>query len=277
MGHGGYDVTASVARSTVYASMDMGEIFQRDAIDNAMNPFNVKVRESRDSDEHQNSFPIVIALDETGSMGSIPTYLVKKGFLHIMSQIIDGGEKDPQVLFLGIGDHTTDRAPLQVGQFESNDELLDRWLTNVYLEGKGGGNEGESYALAWYFAGFRTSTDSFEKRGRKGLLFTIGDEPTLDVPASALKRICGDGEYENYTAKELLEKARETYHVYHIHVRAGSNGTSKIVMDGWKKLMGESLLIVDGAEDVAKAIADTTLKHKQSTSSEIGKTDEEIL
>jgi hypothetical protein len=277
MGHGTYSVTNSVARSATYDSMDLNDIFTRDTIDNAMNPHGVLVRESRDSVDHPNSFPVIIALDETGSMGKIPEYLVKKGFVHIMSQIIDGGELDPQVLFLGIGDHVFDRAPLQVGQFESNDELLDRWLTNVFLEGRGGGNEGESYSLAWHFGGFKTSTDSFEKRGRKGLLFTIGDEPTLDVSAYDLTKIYGPGQYQAFTAAQLLEKARETYNVYHIHVRAGSNGRSQRVMDGWKNLIGENLIIVEGAEDVAQAIADTVLKHKQGTSVAESTTNEEVL
>ena len=61
-----------------------------------------------------------------------------------------------------------DSAPLQVGQFESSDELLDKWLTNIYFEAGGGGNGGESYALAWYFAALKTATDSMEKSvGRK--------------------------------------------------------------------------------------------------------------
>ena len=85
-------------------------------------------------------------------MGHVPHALVQDGLPHIMETILKKGVEDPQVLFLAIGDHTCDEAPLQVGQFESSDELLDRWLTDVYLEGHGGGNDGESYMLAWYFA-----------------------------------------------------------------------------------------------------------------------------
>jgi len=263
MGSGTYSVTNSVARSTKLVGKSNAEIFKSRSLNNAMSPYNVLVRESRDSAEHPNSFPIIIALDLTGSMGSIPNFLVKKGLPHIMDQVIQNGEKDPQVLFLGVGDHECDGAPLQVGQFESGDELLEKWLTTVFLEGGGGGNEGESYGLAHFFAGYRTKTDSFEKRGRKGLLFTIGDEPTLqDYPAETLKNLCGKGQYEEYTAVSLLKKARETYDVYHIHVNHRGNDDQTI--DGWKQLMGKNLLVVDRAEDVAKAIADTVLKHKAS-------------
>jgi hypothetical protein len=157
---------------------------------------------------------------------------------------------------------------------------LDRWLTNVFIEGKGGGNGGESYSLAWYFAGYRTSTDSFEKRGRKGLLFTVGDEPVHDLDLKAVENICGrnsDVIRNDLTAANLLKKARETYEVFHIHVREGTNGKTHSVMNAWKRLMGENLIIVDSAEDVPQAIADTVVKFKGTsvTSAEsVGSTDE---
>ena len=166
MGGGTYSSSARFmsGRSDFYASASPQEIFKQKTVNSAMNPFDVKIRESRDSKEHPNSLAIVLALDVTGSMGSIPHFLVKEGLPDIMESVIKTGIKDPQILFVGIGDHECDAAPLQVGQFESSDELLDHWLTKLYLEGGGGGNDGESYLLAWYFAGYRTAIDCFEKR-----------------------------------------------------------------------------------------------------------------
>jgi hypothetical protein len=226
-----------------------------------MNPNGIMLRESRDSDEHPNTVSIILALDVTGSMGSIPHFLVKEGLPHIMGNIIQRGIKDPQLLFLAVGDHECDNSPLQVGQFESSDELLDKWLTDVYLEGGGGGNAGESYLLAWYFAGFHTVLDCFEKRQQKGFLFTIGDEPTLsEIPADALKNIMGKGQYKNYPASVLLDKAREHYHVYHLHVKETSSGSQQSVMDGWKQLMGDKLIIVDRHAEIAKIIPEIVAK-----------------
>ena len=79
---------------------------------------------------------------------------------------------------MAIGDAECDRAPLQVTQFEADIRLADQ-LRELWIEGGGGGNRGESYHLPWAFAAMRTSTDCFERRGRKGYLFTIGDEPIL--------------------------------------------------------------------------------------------------
>jgi hypothetical protein len=236
------------------------EVFSQRQINNAMNPHGIVIRESRDSEEHPESLAIILGLDETGSMGSVPHYLVKDGLPHIMDRIIKGGIPHPQVLFLGIGDHECDSAPLQVGQFESSDELLDKWLTDIYLEGRGGGNAGESYLLAWYFAAQHTAIDCFEKRGKKGYCITIGDEPVLDrVPASFLKHMMGDGQFQDYTALELISKASEKYHVFHINVRETQSGNRNHVMDGWRQLLSDNFKIANRKEDVSKIIADIIL------------------
>ncbi len=254
-----------------YATKPVSEIFEARSVNNAMDPNGIDVRESCDSEEHPNSLAIVLALDVTGSMGSIPHHLIKEGLPHIMDGIIQKGIKDPQLLFLGIGDHECDTAPLQVGQFESSDELLDKWLTDIFLEGGGGGNDGESYMLAWYLAAKHTAIDCFTKRKQKGFLFTVGDEPVLpNLPARALKSIMGDGQHETVTSLELVDQASEKYHVYHLHIRQGTNGNRQSVMDGWKQLLGDRLIIVDHHTDVSTIISDIVTKHTDAASEPVG-------
>jgi hypothetical protein len=263
MGDGKYSSFARSIRAEDlgYKTKSTHEIFKQRSINNAMNPHGVAIRESRDSNEHPNSISIILGLDVTGSMGSIPHFLVKEGLPHIMGNIIQGGVADPQLLFLAVGDHEEDRSPLQVAQFESSDELLDKWLTDVWLEGGGGGNEGESYLLAWYFAAFHTSIDCYEKRKNKGFLFTIGDEPTLrNLPKNVIKDLMGEGQYSDYTSDFLLEKAREKYHVFHLHIKQTGAGSRQTTINEWKQLMGDGLIIVEDKNDVAAIIADTILK-----------------
>lgn len=246
--------------------MDTLSLFSNRKIEKKMSPINLTFRESRDSAEHPNSFPIIIGLDVTGSMGSVPHHLIAHTFPKIMGKIMQAGEKDPQVLFTAVGDHEVDSSPLQVGQFESSDELLDKWLRNVYLEGGGGGNAGESYHLAWYLAANHTKLDSFEKRGKKGILFTIGDEPTLKSLSSAdIRNITGNGDCKSKSAAELLEDAQKMYDVYHIHVTFTGAGRDKRTQDGWKQLMGDHVLFANTQDEIANLIADTVIKHKTST------------
>ena len=258
MGSGSYSTfNRSVrAESEGYHTRTIQETFSQRSMHVSMNPDDIQVRESRDSDEHPNSVPIIIALDVTGSMGMIPGHLVKDGLPNLVSSVIEGGVPDPQILFLGIGDHECDRAPLQVGQFESNDEALDGWLTNTYLEGGGGGNGAESYLLAWYFAGGRTEHDAKDKRGKKGYLFTIGDEPNLKrIPKNVLKDMFGNGQFSDVTDQEALSKAREKYHVYHIHTKETWSGSNESTIGEWQQMLGDNLIIVQSHTLIPEVIS----------------------
>lgn len=267
MGGGSYSYEDRSARATSmgYDTKSTREIFTERTVNVLMDPKNTELRESRDSAEHPESVSIVLGLDVTGSMGHIPHQLVKDGLPNIMSRIIQVGIADPQLLFLGIGDHECDRYPLQVGQFESSDELLDKWLTSIYLEGGGGGNDGESYLLAWYLAGLKTSIDCHEKRGQKGFLFTIGDEKTLrSLPGRSLLNVFGNGQYQDYTAAELLDKAREKYHVKHLHLRQGHNGNREDVVGDWQQLMGDDLVIVADKDEIQCVIPEIVAENMSS-------------
>jgi len=240
-----------------YATASVNEIFTQNnlrTIHESMEPKKALIRESRDSETHPNSVPIIIALDVTGSMGKIPHQLVKDGLPTLMSGIIQNGIPDPQVLFLAVGDVTCDHHPLQVGQFESGDEELDMWLTRTYLEGGGGGNDGESYSLAWHYAANHTVTDAWEKRKQKGFLFTIGDEPIhSSFTKKYLNEIFGDDYQGNTKNEDLLEAAQMIYNVYHIHVAETSAG--KRSLEFWKNLMGQHCISVESHTEIPKVIA----------------------
>jgi len=259
MGYTDYNFQARTVRATAknYKTAKVEDLFEQTRkreIHESMEPTKALLREARDSDAHPISVPIVLALDETGSMGRIPEYLVREGLPHMMSNIIERGVPDPQVLFLAVGDHKSDNHYLQVGQFESGDEELDTWLTRMYPEGNGGGNGGESYSLAWYYAANHTSIDSLEKRGKKGFLFTVGDEPCHPtIPASTIKEITGQNPERSFSDVELLEMAQEKYHVYHLHIMEGYGGTRSLPY--WKNLLGENCVEVNDYRDVHKMVA----------------------
>lgn len=147
MGSGSYNSQARSVRaySSGYYTQSASEIFSSKKLRSDMDPNGVTLRESRDSDEHPESVAIIIALDVTGSMGRIPHEFIKDGLPLMVDTLIRAGIAHPQIMFMAIGDHFTDRAPLQISQFESSDELLDKWLTKVWLEGSGGGNNGDGF------------------------------------------------------------------------------------------------------------------------------------
>lgn len=269
MGYSSYSMDSRATRSENLGFMkkSVNQIFTQNVERKAhadMLPSGVVLRESNDSVAHPNTIPIQFYLDVTGSMGHIPHEMIKTGLPTLMSRLIENGVADASLMFGAIGDHEADNFPLQVAQFESGDAELDMWLTRTYLEGGGGGNAGESYLLAWYFAAFHTKTDAFTKRSRKGFVFTVGDEPCLrNLPVSAVKNIMGNTSVGqgNYSMEELLAKAQETNHVYHIHLNHGGRS----VDSRWREVLGANLLEITDYTTISRVISDVILSHNVAT------------
>lgn len=283
MGSGVFSAEAYVAlrSSKNYDAKSRDQIFTARTIDPEMDPTKVTFRESRDSEEHPLSLPIIVGLDVTGSMGMIPENIVKESLPDLVGTIIAKGENDPQVLFLGIGDFVYDRAPLQIGQFESSAELLDRWLTKVYLEGGGGGNNVESYTLAWLVAARHTRTDAWEKRQTKGFCITIGDEPVnQDIPSDVIKRLTSVPEARSISSADLLKEVEERYHVFHIHVLHNDYAGQVERQAGWRELLGERFILLKDYHDLSRTIAQIVIDHRKKGSEQKsgpGKPIEEML
>lgn len=262
MGGGVYCYADASSRSISYATASTfdstyldREIFTKRSLDEKMD-VKGKIRESRDSEEHPNAFPIIIGLDVTGSMGTIPKKLITKGFPELMKKIMDEGVEHAQVCFIGYGDNECDQAPIQVGQFETSDELQEQWLKSIYLEGGGGANDGEATGLVWYVAARHTSIDSLTKHGKKGVLITIGDEPVLErIPKSDITNLFGNGQAD-VSINEILEETRKTWDVYHINVTDYS-GSRKRVKEQWKQLLGDNYVETQSGdgEDIPNLIA----------------------
>lgn len=270
MGGGSWsdDAYAHISYSRSTSSASSSSYFKSD-MDPRLDPKGVAYRESRDSADHPNSLAIMVGLDVTGSMSGVPKMLVggagSPGKLSaLMGTMLRHGVVDPQVMFCAVGDHISDRAPIQVGQFESETGLIDDNLTSLFLEGNGGGGGSESYLLAWYFASRHTSIDCFEKRSRKGFLFTIGDEMCHSaITPDYVQKWFGDGAQEEMTAKQLLSAAQRTYEVYHIHIT--HHGNDDRLVSHWRDLLGERFIMLDDPNAIPELIAATIATHGGAT------------
>lgn len=222
-----------------------------------LNPKGV-TRESRDSDAHPNSLPIGVLLDVTGSMRTLPTKIQAK-IPQLMGLLIRKGYvADPQVLFGAVGDYHADKAPLQVGQFESGLEMEDD-LGNMWLEGGGGGTEQESYQLGLYFFARHTVSDAWEKRGKKGYLFIIGDEaPYGQLTRNEAGAVFGDILQGDIKTADLVSEVSERYHVFFVIPAGASNTGAGWLKKTWSDLLGEQHVIdLNDAQNVAETIAAT--------------------
>ncbi len=242
------------------ASVD--DIYTHRSIAGELDPKGVKVRESCDSAENPMSTSIIVALDVTGSMGMVLDVMARDGLKTLAGEVYDRKPvTDPHIMFMGIGDaEAGDRAPLQVTQFEADIRIAEQ-LTKIYLERGGGGNHYESYALAWYFAAMHTRIDCFEKRKRKGILFTIGDEkPTPYLRAEDIERVFGyRPQFDRISARELLTMASRQYDVFHIIVEEGSyfRNAGAWVKDEWRKLLGQRAILLSDHRKMSEVIVST--------------------
>ena len=259
MGHGNYSHAAHAALVADRASRPAGEVFSQRGCHALMDPRGLKVRESRDSAEHPNSLPIVFALDVTGSMGDIPKMLAKRDLPNFMKLLGACHIADPQLMFMAIGDATSDHAPLQVGQFESTAELMDQWLTWSYLEGGGGGSGSESYELAFYVLAQHTDLDSMARRKKRGYLFMTGDElPYPAVSRHQIESLIGEKLDEDIPIEEVIAAAAESYHLFFLIPDLQRRGGCEA---RWRELLGDHVICMESPDDtcaVAAAIVGLT-------------------
>jgi hypothetical protein len=256
MGFGNYSQTAHEALLRGRASIPAEQVFRQTECHPLMNPKGVKLRESRDGADHPESQGIVFALDVSGSMGEIPKLLATQQLPNFMNVLTDCQIRDPQILFMAIGNATSDSAPLQVGQFESTAELMDQWLTWTYLEGHGGGL-GESYDLGLYFLAMHTEMDCMVKRNKRGYLFMTGDEP----PFPALSRhivegIIGDKLDEDISCEEIVAEAQKTYIPFFI---IPDRARARQCERRWRDLLGDHVLCLESPVDVCYVAAGAML------------------
>ncbi|RLK24307.1 hypothetical protein DER29_2210 [Micromonospora sp. M71_S20] len=248
-----YDAADRYRRKTGKSAFSYSDSGAR-TVHSALDPRDA-MRESRDSAEHPRSTPIAVLFDVTGSMRNVPRVLQTKlpQLLGLLQR--QGYASDPQIMFGAIGDATCDRVPLQVGQFES-DNRMDDDLGRIVLEGGGGGQMTESYELAMYFMARHTVTDSWEKRGRRGYLFIIGDELAYPkVKAREVARVIGDDMRQDVPLRQVVDELTRRWDTYYLLPAGSHNSGNAKVLDFWRDLLGQNAVVLDDLDAVCETIA----------------------
>lgn len=257
MGYGNYSQAAHDALIKSRANLPVQNVFKQQSTHPLMDPKGVKLRESRDSNEHPQSKGIVFALDVTGSMGEIPRSLAAHQLPVFMKLLEDCKVRDPQLLFMAVGDATSDYAPLQVGQFESTAELMDQWLTWCYLEGAGGGQGMESYELAMYFLATHTEMDCMVKRKERGYLFLTGDEnPYPVLSKNIVEAVVGDRLDGDVSVKEVVAELQKSFTPFFLIPDVNRAGRCERT---WRDLLGDNVLVLETGADVCYVSAGAIL------------------
>lgn len=202
--------------------------------------------------------PIIIVVDQTGSMGEWPKIMFSK-LPYLEHEAKEYLGDDAEFCFMAIGDaHNNEKYPLQVRPFAKGLDLKKR-LEELVIEGQGGGQHTETYELAALFAAERIEMP----KAIKPIIIFIGDEETYDVISKdhALD-LCGVKTEKPLPTAKVFEKLKEKMSVYFIQKSYGSGGSANVVSsddrnthDSWEKLVGnDHIAMLPSAERVVDVI-----------------------
>ncbi len=219
MGGGNYNVDVaerfreSTTEDTIFRSQGLSA---REKCDPSLN-IKGKIRECCDSLEHPNTTPIVVVMDFTSSRGDDAKVIFAKAPMFFGQMKMRNYVPDPEICWMGIGDATCDKAPLQVAQFESDNKLDDE-LAKMWLEGGGGGTGQESYELAAYAIVKKMKLDAVTKRNKKALVFFLVDEGFYPVISkSQVKKVFGDDLSADIPSEQIFAELNNMADVFVIY------------------------------------------------------------
>ena len=114
----------------------------------------------------------------------------------------------------------------------------------------------ETYELAMYFMARHTSADCYEKRGKKGYLFTIGDEkPYPFVQKKHVRKLIGDRLEADLPIETVISAVQQRYEHFHIIPTSTYHGKDPQIQARWQELLGERVLLLDDEAAVCETIA----------------------
>ena len=249
--------------STSRASLDsVQDYFGSKTIASELDPHDI-MRECVETEEHPNTIPVILALDVTGSMGSAATETASA--LNVIMQDIMSKVNDVEFCVMGIGDLAYDRCPIQISQFESDIRIAEH-LDKVFFEFGGGGNSYESYTAAWYMGARHTNLDCW-KRGKKGIIITMGDENLNPyLPKEALERATGDNLQDDVETNALYDEVKEKYDVYHIFVEHGRGYYKDSAEKSFTAVIPKENYRCCSVNAIAETIADIVTRKENITS-----------
>ena len=254
-------ITNSLGQVSLDTAYSVQDLYKARSLDPTLSPYKV-MRECRDSDEHPNTVPVIFGIDVTGSMGTA-TAKVAKEINVIMTQTLETTTDDVEFMVMGIGDLYCDNAPVQISQFESDIRIAEH-LDKVWFEAGGGGNGYESYTAAWYMGSRHCDCDCW-KRGKKGIIITIGDEPLNPyLNKYDINKHIGDNVEGDVETEALLKETLEKFDVYHLAINDKDSSYSwhaKGIKATWGKYFDEEHFKVVTLDNLAAVVNNIIKNH----------------
>ncbi len=192
------------------------------------------------------SFPLVIGVDVTGSMSTLPALIFEKlcilyneSLFFLPEELKDSFE----ISFGAIGDAYSDAHPLQITDFGKGFEL-DQNIKSLYPEGGGGGQARETYELFAYFYTTHCEIPNAIS-APKPMFFFIGDEGYYSkVNRSHIMKLIGDKPRTDQISKEVFAELKKKFDVYILRIKYGSEKEEAEINKMWVDVLGKERVIM---------------------------------
>lgn len=186
------------------------------------------------------SYPLVVAVDVTGSMSEWPKIVFEK--LPLLHKEADRYFPGTEISFCAVGDGHSDSYPLQVCEFGKG-PTLDDYIKSLYPEGNGGGQSCESYDLAAYFYLKHCEIP----KAKKPILIFTGDEGIYQLMNKDLvKKYIGDDLSEKVSAKEIFGQLCQKFDTYIIRKEytCGYGSEEDKIHKQWQEYLGSKEKVI---------------------------------
>jgi hypothetical protein len=107
-----------------------------------------------------------------------------------------------------------------------------------------------------YFMARHTSIDCYERRGKRGYLFLVGDEiPYPRIKRKEVERVIGDHLRQDIPTEEIVRELERRYDVYYILPRMTHHWENHEVQRRWAELLGQNVLRLEDPAGICEMIA----------------------
>ncbi len=202
-------------------------------------------------------FPLVVAVDVTGSMREYPGIIFEKLCIlynEILFFLPDELKENFEISFAAIGDAYSDQAPIQITDFGKSAEL-DMNLKSLYCEGGGGGQSRETYELLAYFYARKCNLKGSTGYPRPMFIF-VGDEGYYSkINKTHVEDLIGDKLKSDLISEDIFAELKDKFDVFMLRVEYGSDQEA-VIDKQWKDMLGNNRVIL---MDDPKRIVDTII------------------
>jgi acetone carboxylase gamma subunit len=191
-------------------------------------------------------FPVVIAVDVTGSMREYPKMIFEKLCILYNEALFFLPPKLKntfEISFAAVGDAYTDGYPLQVTDFGKGFEL-DKNIKTLYPEGGGGGQARESYELMGYYYATHCELHKAQKKPRP-MFFYIGDEGYYTkVNREQVSELISNPPKTDVVSSDMFDELKKKFDVYMLRIPYQNQDDEVQIHQAWIDVLGKDRVIM---------------------------------